>query len=249
MLISIEHQWKRSQENAFLELTQEEKLMRTQTNVMNQLTKALATSIDISREPTYVQMDFAFNATVNNTDPDERHLFHVLNNVQKFKEFVTLYGENELALDTLSLTTIHLENYLINSSHSIQYQVEPYGFEYNWYFDNGLSDDRLVISKAGAAGDQVGVYITGPGTNFRTASCCVAANLTFDQKGNVTVLWAPNIVLDFSKIDPTIAGVMRITTSIRLPPTNERIKIRARGVNLNITHMHTSIQGDTVFVG
>jgi hypothetical protein len=251
ILVNIQHQWARSQQNAVIELNREEKIMRTYNNVMEQFAKSLATSVDIQRSPPFVYLTLSFNATLNNTDPDQVHLLHILGNVQRFGELVTLYGKNELSMDYVDLNTLGLENYLVNSSHSLLYHVEPYDYDYEWKFSPALEGEEFIISRPGASNDRVEVYITGPGTNYRAATCCTPTNVTleFGIKGNATLKWTPQIVLDFSGIDPSEAGVMRVKTVMRMDSRDERIKFHARGAYLNITHGTVSLGGDAVAIG
>ncbi len=249
LFANIQHQWAKAQETAVLELNGQEKLLRAYTNIMTQLSTVLASSINVNRNPSFVQIDLSFISTVNNTDPNEQHLFHLLGNIQRFREFVNLYGVDELGINYIELNTLGFENYLTNSSNSLLYSVEPYGFGYEWRFTPGWRDNLLDISRAGNPGDYVSIYISGSSPNYKTLSCCTAQNLTFGDKGNVSVLWAPHIVLDFMALNPSKAGIMQVNTSIRLPQTSERVKVRVRGVFLNITHRDTSILGDTLFTG
>lgn len=252
LFASIQHQWVTAQETAALELNEQEKLLRAYNNIMNQLSTVLSSPVSVTRNPSSVQIDLNFVSTVNNTDPDEQHLFHLLSNLHRYREFVNLYGIDELGLNYVELKTIDLENYLTNSSHSLLYSVEPYNFGYEWIYSSSLRDNRLVISRPGSVGDSVSIYITGQGPTSGSAVCCnpVAQNLTFGDKGNVSLVWQPSIILDFTQLDPTKAGVMQVNTSLRgLPQTSERVKLRVRGVLLNITHRRTHILGDTIAVG
>ena len=249
MFVNIQHQWAKTQETAMLDLYENEKMARAYSNIMGQLLPVLATRIQANHTSAFVDMSVAFVSTVNNTDPDDQHFFHLLNNLHRYREFVTMYGIDELGLKSVDLDTLPLESYMTNSSRSFAYTVEPYGFGYEWSFTPGLRDQQLSISRPGGAGDWVRVSLSGGVPASATSSCCTAQNLTFGDKGNVSVRWAPSIILDFSLLDPTKIGIMEVNTSLRLPATPSRVVVKARGVSLNMTQRNIALYGNTVFTG
>lgn len=249
LFVNIQHQWAKAQESSMITLYENEKLARAHSNLLGQLLPALATQVGVDHNETYVRLNLAFVSTVNNTDPDDQHFFHVLSNVHRYKEFVKMYGMDELGLDWVELSTVGFEDYLTNSSRSFAYTVQPYGFSYEWEFSAGLRDKYLNITRPGAAGDWVRITLSGGTPSSATFSCCTTQELEFGNNGNVTVRWAPGISLDFTKLDPTKVGVMGVNTTITLPATPERVKIMARGFLLNLTHQKSEMAGNTVFTG
>ncbi len=247
-LVSIRHNLVQAEEESVRELHEQERIARVKEDVMSGLLEVMGTSVNITRGDSGVTMEWWFNATLNSTNPSDRHLYRLLGNLQSYDQLSRLYCEDELSFDSANLELFQVMQYLTNNSRSFQYGVDPYGMAVTWNFNPGLQDENLTINRAGSSGDVVRVWVTGPAPNYRTATCCSDQELEFGA-GNVTVKFSPQLSLRFDKIDPTQAGVVRVGIKMHLPATSELIRVRLRGASLSLRDRNTVLETPDLITG